>query len=160
MKKSRWVFWKFRRSRDKAQATSPEGAQVQPTASKEIATSPISPNQATRQRALAAKRRIHLGIDFGTSSSKIVFRDYGAFAEERAILLLRNGSFRIPSRVCITAKELVFGSTQTPEGSEVFESIKMQAAAEATGDSGYYFGPAKEFPTRDGFSAVDLATLG
>lgn len=108
---------------------------------------------------IAAKRRVHLGIDFGTSTSKIVFRDYGAPGGERAVLLLRDGSFRIPSRICVTAKDLLFANEKTPDGCEVFESIKMQAAAVRSGNSKYYFGPTKTFPTRDGFTAADLATV-
>ena len=159
MKKLRWAFWKFRRNRDQAQATSAAGVSAEPTASKEITKPPVSLNEATREVARAPKRRIHLGIDFGTSTSKIVFRDYRAPGEERALLLLRDGSFRIPSRVCITAKDLLLGSDKTLESGEVFESIKMQAAAEMTHNSSYYFGPAKKFPTGDGFCAADLATL-
>src|SRR5262249_33422789 len=108
---------------------------------------------------LAPKRRVHLGIDFGTSTSKIVFRDYGGPGGERAVLLSRDGSFRIPSQVRVTATDLLFGSGGTPEGSEGFESIKMQAAAEQGHNSNYYFGPAKAVPTRDGFCAADLAIL-
>ena len=55
------------------------------------------------------KRRVHLGIDYGTSTSKIVLRDYGARGGEAAFVVLRDGSFRIPSRVCVTANELIFG---------------------------------------------------
>src|SRR5437868_11335413 len=98
----------------------------------------------SRERAQMPKRRVHLGIDFGTSTSKIVFRDYGAPGGERAILLLRDVSFRIPSRVCLTATELLFGNDNTPDGCEIYESIKMQAAAEKSGNSNYYFGPTKD----------------
>jgi hypothetical protein len=108
---------------------------------------------------MSPKRRVHLGIDFGTSTSKIVFRDYGAPGGERAVLLLRGESFRIPSRVCVTPTELLFGSDGTSDDCEVYESIKMQAAAAESGDRNHYFGPAKTFPTKDGFSAADLATL-
>lgn len=109
---------------------------------------------------LSAKRRIHLGIDFGTSSSKIVFRDYGAPGGERAVLLLREGCPRIPSRVCVTRTDLLFGNDgRAPEDGEVYDSIKMQAAAEVTGNRNYYFGPVRAFPTKDGLSAADLTTL-
>lgn len=109
---------------------------------------------------MSPKRRIHLGIDFGTSTSKIVFRDYGAPGGERAVLLLRDGSSRIPSRVCVTSEELLFGKdTKPPDDCEIYESIKMQAAAEISGSPNYYFGPARAFPTKDGFRAADLAIL-
>jgi hypothetical protein len=48
--------------------------------------------------AASHKRQVHLGIDYGTSVSQIVFRDTGSPAGQRAVLALRNGSFRIPSR--------------------------------------------------------------
>jgi hypothetical protein len=129
--------------------------------SAEVRVSAVPSSLPTREQAGAAtkKRRIHLGVDFGTSASKIVFRDYGAPGGERAVLLLRHGSFRIPSRVCVTATDLLFGSDGTPKGGEVFESIKMQAAAERGGNPNYYLGPARTFPTRDGFRAADLATF-
>ncbi len=78
-----------------------------------------------------AKRRVHLGIDFGTSVSKIVFRVNGAPGRERAVLLLRNGSFRIPSRVCMTATELLFGDdTQADADNDIYNSLKMRVAVE------------------------------
>ena len=104
------------------------------------------------------KRRFHLGIDYGTSASKIVFRDYGAPGGEVAVVVLRYGSFRIPSRVCVTASELVFGDNwKEREDCEIFESVKMQAAAAVSGKSSYYFGPVKKLP--DGFTSADLAVL-
>ena len=75
------------------------------------------------------------------------------------MLLLRDGSFRIPSCVCISSSSVMFGQESRPDRCERYESIKMQAAAEASGQAHYYFGPANRFPTSDGFSAVDLATL-
>jgi hypothetical protein len=104
------------------------------------------------------KRRFHLGVDYGTSNSKIVFRDYGARGEEKAIVILRNGSFRIPSRVCMTATAFVFGDDgKTAEDCDIYESIKMIVAAEVCHDAKLYFGPPKKMP--DGFSAADLAAL-
>lgn len=104
------------------------------------------------------KRRIHLGIDYGTSTSKIVFRDYGARGGEKAVVVLRNGSFRIPSRVCMTATDFVFGDEgKTAEECDIYESVKMIVAAEVTQDAKYYFGPMKNMP--EGFTAADLATL-
>lgn len=106
------------------------------------------------------KRRVHLGIDFGTSTSKIVFRDYGAPGGERVVLVLHDDCPRIPSRVCLTPKDLLFGSDgKMSADCEVYESIKMHAAAEVTGIRNYYFGPPRSFPTKGGFSAADLATL-
>ena len=99
-----------------------------------------------------------MGIDYGTSTSKLVVRDYGAPGGEVAILVLRDNSFRIPSRVCITTGELVFGDNRKArEECCIVESVKMQAAAAVSGVPGYYFGPVKKLP--DGFDAVDLAAL-
>jgi hypothetical protein len=104
------------------------------------------------------KRRFHLGIDYGTSNSKIVFRDYGARGGEKATVVLRNRSFRIPSRVCVSATEFLFGNeSKTPEECDICESIKMIVAAEVTQDPKYYFGPTIGLP--NGFTAADLATL-
>jgi len=107
---------------------------------------------------MPTKRRIHLGVDYGTSASKIVSRDYGAPGGEMAFVVLRGGSFRIPSRVCVTAAELLFGDERkTPEECDIFESVKMRVAAEVTGNPKYYFGPPNNFP--EGFRAADLAVL-
>ena len=104
------------------------------------------------------KRRFHLGIDYGTSNSKIVFRDYGARGGEKAVVVLREGSFRIPSRVCLTGKDFFFGDKhKTINECVVFESLKMLAAAELSGERKLYFGPRRPMP--DGFRAADLATL-
>lgn len=99
-----------------------------------------------------------MGIDYGTSVSKIVFRIYGDLGGERAILVLHNGSFRIPSRVCMTATELLFGNdTKAAADCVIYESLKMRVADEVSGNLEYYLGPRTTLP--DGFSAADLATL-
>lgn len=88
------------------------------------------------QIPVRTKRRVHLGIDYGTSASKIVFRDYGAPGGEVAVVVLRYGSFRIPSRVCVTSSELVFGDKwKEREECAIFESVKMQTAAAVSGKS-------------------------
>jgi hypothetical protein len=103
-------------------------------------------------------RRIHLGVDFGTSNSKIVFRDYGAPGGERTVVVEKGASFLIPSRVCAGPMEFSFGNkTSTADMCDIYESVKIQAAAEVTGDSSYYFGPLKSLPA--GFSFADLAVL-
>ena len=103
-------------------------------------------------------RQVHLGIDYGTAVSKIVFRIYGDAGAESAILVLRNGSFRIPSRVCMTATELFFGKdTKAAADCAAYESLKMRVADQVSGNREYYLGPPTTLP--DGFSAADLATL-
>jgi len=107
---------------------------------------------------VSPKRRVHLGIDYGTSSSKIVFRDYGAPGGETAVVVVRDGSFRIPSRVCLTASDLLFGDEQrTTENCDIYESVKMQVAAEVSNNPRHYYGPLKAMPS--GFASVDLAAL-
>jgi hypothetical protein len=104
------------------------------------------------------KRQVHLGIDYGTSVSKIVFRDNGAPGGESAVLVQRNGSFRIPSRVCMTATELSFGDdTKAAAGCDIYDSLKMRVAVEVSGDTKYFVGLPTTLP--DGFSAADLAAL-
>jgi hypothetical protein len=104
------------------------------------------------------KRQVHLGIDYGTSLSKIVFRDNDAPGGESAVLVLRNGSFQIPSRVCITARALLFGGdTNAAAKCDIYDSLKMRVAVEASGDPKYFVGPPTTLP--DGFSAADLAAL-
>ena len=106
----------------------------------------------------SSKRRIHLGVDYGTSVSKIVFRDNGASGAESAILVLRNGSFGIPSRVCTTTTELLFGDeTKAGANCGIYDSLKMRVAVEVSGNPRYYVGPTTTLP--DGFHAADLAAL-
>src|SRR5690348_4618771 len=120
--------------------------------------SPLAFWKLWERKPVPSKRRIHLGIDYGTSNCKIVFRDYGAPGGEAAVLVLRDGSFRIPSRVCVTATELLFGDDRkTSDECDIYESLKMRAAEETSGNKNYYFGPAKDLPV--GLTAADLATL-
>jgi hypothetical protein len=105
------------------------------------------------------KRLVHLGIDYGTSMSKIVFRDNAMAGRENAVLVLRNGSFPIPSRVCMTATELLFGDDIKVAAADcnIYDSLKMRVAVEVSGEPKYFVGPDITLP--DGFSAVDLAAL-
>jgi hypothetical protein len=105
-----------------------------------------------------AKRRVHLGIDYGTSASKIVFRDNGAPGGESAVLVLHKGSFRIPSRVCVTRTELLFGDdTKAAADCDIYLSPKMRVADEVRANLKCSLGLATTPP--DGFSAADLAAL-
>jgi hypothetical protein len=103
-----------------------------------------------------ARRRIHLGIDYGTCVSKIVLRDNGAPHDECAVLVLRNGKFRIPSRVCATATTLFLGDdTRTRAGCDIYEDIKTRVATEAAATPESTGGS----PTSIGLSVADLAAL-
>jgi hypothetical protein len=107
---------------------------------------------------VSPKRRVHLGIDYGTSMSKMVFRDNAPGRGESAVLVLHNGSVRIPSRVCMTATELLFGDdTKSSADCAIYDSLKMRVAVEVSGDRKYFVGPEITLP--DGFTAVDLGAL-
>src|SRR5208282_3575266 len=111
--------------------------------------------KSPEQMPASPKRRVHLGIDYGTSTSKIVLRDYGAPGGEAAFVVLRDESFRIPSRVCVAANELIFGDGSKSAGEcDIYESLKMRVAVEVTGNQRYYFGSPVKLP--DGFTAHDL----
>jgi len=119
---------------------------------------PWPPWKSWYRAPASSKRRIHLGIDYGTSVSKIVFRDNGAPGGNRAVLVLHNGSFRFPSRICMTASELLFGDdTKAASDCEIYDSLKMRVAVEVSGDPKYFLGARTRLP--DGFTAADLAAL-
>jgi hypothetical protein len=108
------------------------------------------------------RRRVHLGIDYGTCFSKIVFRDYGAPGGEQAFVVAPNGNFRIPSAVGMTSSGLILGSLPASafggQAIRWFESIKMRAAGEALGDEHRYcHGPVPALSL--GYRAIDLAVL-
>jgi hypothetical protein len=106
-------------------------------------------------------RIVRLGIDYGTSTSKLVFRDPLAPGKEKTYLVIRGGLFRIPSSVAITEKELIFGCSPLDGGGvqgRWLESIKMRVAGESTGNyQKYCYGPLPPLP--NGFTAKDLAIL-
>ncbi len=103
-----------------------------------------------------ARRRIQFGIDYGTCVSKIVFRANGAPPNERAVLVPRNGTFRIPSRVCATATTLFFGDvTRTRAECHIYQNTKARIATEAVAAPER----AGDAPAPLGFSAADLAAL-
>jgi hypothetical protein len=119
---------------------------------------PWAPWKFRNRAPSSPKRQVHLGIDYGTSVSKIVFRDNGAPEGESAVLVLRDGSFRIPSRVCITPTEMLFGhDTKAASKCDIYDSLKMRVAVEVSGDPKYFVGPPTTLP--NGFNAADLAAL-
>ncbi|MFX0203797.1 MAG: hypothetical protein ACFFCW_47465 [Candidatus Hodarchaeota archaeon] len=59
-------------------------------------------------------RHLHLGVDYGTSYSKLIFRDYGAVGGEKSFIVrqnpsLMNSDFRFPSIVSLKNGKLYFG---------------------------------------------------
>jgi hypothetical protein len=104
-----------------------------------------------------SKRRFHLGIDYGTYASKLVFRDFEAAGGEKAYAV-KGKQFRIPSAVGITLSELIFGQNPSDEGRTWIESLKMRLAGAVKGDyKAYFCGPLVPLPPE--LSEKALATL-
>ena len=106
-----------------------------------------------------SERRFHLGIDYGTSTSKLVLRDYGAPEGDRAFILSSSNGFRIPSGVTFADGQFVL-SQASPEHTDQtrFESVKMRVAEEASkGRQHFHYGPKPKFP--EGITARDVAVL-
>jgi hypothetical protein len=104
------------------------------------------------------KRRVHLGIDYGADTSKIVFRDYSVPGTTGTVLVLHNGSAQIPSRVCRTTTDLLFGDRAKARADcYVYERLKTRVAAEASRDPNHTLDQTTALP--DGFRAADLAAL-
>lgn len=109
------------------------------------------------------RRRVHFGIDYGTSNSKIVVRDFEAAGGERAHVVVQDGSERLSSSLALVGNEILFGFRRTNrhrvlERATWYESLKMRTAGEIKGDeAAFYHGTPAPFPT--GLSARDLAAL-
>lgn len=111
-------------------------------------------------------RRVHLGVDFGTSQSKLVFRDYarrgGAMHGEYAVVVrppdeaAERADFRIPSSVSYADGVLHFGShaeaRAATKGVSIYRSLKMLVALPE-----HFHG--LRMPLPEGLSVEDLATL-
>jgi len=101
---------------------------------------------------------IHLGLDYGTSASKLIFRDELAPGGTRVVPILRNGQFRILSSIAVDGRLLRFGCHQAQSQSTPswrwYESLKMRAAAEFSGTV-----PASVDPLPEGFTAAEFVTL-
>lgn len=113
---------------------------------------------------MTRRRRIHFGIDYGTSNSKIVVRDFEAAGGERAYVVVQDGSERLSSSLALVGNEILFGFRRTNrhpvlERATWYESLKMRTAGEIRGDeTAYCHGTPPPLPP--GFSAQDLAALG
>lgn len=104
------------------------------------------------------KRRVKLGIDYGVSTSKIVFRNCDPSGEESCKLVLHDKSAQIPSRVCMTPTALLFGCPVIPAmACDSYESLKTRVAADVTANPAFKLGGTTKLPA--GFSAADLAAL-
>jgi hypothetical protein len=110
------------------------------------------------------KRRVHLGIDYGTSASKLVLRDYGAAGEEKAYLIGwhdKDGhKYRHPSYVAVNEGRIYLGCRpqHAPANSVTcYESVKMRVADDVKNTSVHFYGVAEPFP--EGFKPQDFAVL-
>ena len=104
-------------------------------------------------------RPLRLGVDYGTSRSKLVITDYGAVDGERSFVVrplseFSGDDYRIPSSVGMADGALHFGFAAEALGGRtpVYRSLKMLCAY----PDGFY-GDDVALPT--GLSARDLATL-
>ena len=107
-------------------------------------------------------RRLRLGVDYGTSTSKLVITDYGAVDGDRSFVVRlagrsghRHEDYRIPSSVGVTEDSLLhFGFAAEDLGSHapVYRSLKMLCAY----PSRFYGDP---LPLPAGLGATDLAAL-
>lgn len=121
-----------------------------------------SPTHAKPAEKTLPTRRIHLGVDYGTAWSKLVFRDYEAPGRQQSHVVFaddgarRRGEFRFPSIVTSVRDRLYFGNEAKRWAAEgnavVWSSMKMRMAL-----PDQYYGRQLELP--DGFSAEDIATL-
>ena len=84
------------------------------------------------------RRRYHLGLDWGTSSIKMILRDYGAPGLPSGLALVldpEQRGLRSPSTVTLVDGPLYFGwqaeARRSAKGARVWDSIKAQAGARA-----------------------------
>ena len=107
-------------------------------------------------------RVFHLGLDYGTSTSKLILRDYFAPGAEKAYVVENQGDYRIPSSVAFDGRKFYFGKTDNDfVGTQKvvwYHSIKMRVAQEIKGNAHkYYYGSLIDPPPK--FTATDLAIL-
>ena len=111
-----------------------------------------------RARQPYGSRPLRLGVDYGTSRSKLVITDYGAVDGERSFLVRppssANDDYLIPSTVCAAEDSLLFGflaEARADEGTP-YRSLKMLCAYPDR-----FYGDRAPLPA--GLTARDLATL-
>jgi hypothetical protein len=121
----------------------------------------VAPGEPIGVEFRRPRRIIQVGVDYGTSWSKLVFRDEQARGKAKSWIVRRgevNGQadFRIPSLVALDNGRLYFGNEaadrQRGGKSQVWQSLKVRAA---------FPGEFHALPTPlpQGFTAADLATL-
>ena len=119
---------------------------------------PLGRNEPEIDSKADSPRDLQLGIDYGTSTSKLVLRDYAAAGGERAYLVGQDTGYRYPSAISCNSTTLMFGDPAGTSGVTKYESVKMQVADQVKKNPGrYYYGPKHAFPV--GFDASDFAAL-
>ena len=106
-----------------------------------------------------SKRSLRLGVDYGTSRSKLVLTDYDAVDGAFSFVVrpvCANGEFLIPSTVTVLGDQLYFGCAAEDRAKHasatVHRSLKMRSAYPEQ-----FYGDPTVLPP--GLSARDLATL-
>ena len=103
-------------------------------------------------------RELRLGIDYGTSQSKLVITDYSALEGDRSFIVRPEGAadneYRIPSTVCASDVSLWFGFSAEERAGHgaLYRSLKMLCAYPDR-----FYGDFAPLP--DKLTARDLATL-
>ena len=117
------------------------------------------PQSEERPPQPGASRPLRLGVDYGTSRSKLVVTDYGAVDGDRSFLVRSPSStdsddYLVPSTVCATEDSLHFGFSAEARADEgtPYRSLKMLCAYPDR-----FYGDRAPLPT--GLTARDLATL-
>lgn len=88
---------------------------------------PQSSSKSNKPPMKRQRRRYHLGLDWGTSATKLVLRDY---EQNKAFVLIPpdvKSSYRYPSTCVIEKKKIYFGveaEKRRETSSEVFEALK------------------------------------
>ena len=121
-----------------------------------------TPDLVDRDGPTSPKRQMWLGVDYGTSRSKLVLTDYGAQDQDVSFPVrpLRDhggdGDYCIPSTVVIDGDFIRFGfhaEAHADDGGQVYRSLKMLCAYPDR-----FYGDQAELPFC-GLYARDLATL-
>lgn len=109
------------------------------------------------------RRILRIGLDYGTSTSKLVVRDYSQRGGEQAYALEINRQLRFSSSVAMLQGQLLFGRSRnaaetTGEVPVWYDSLKMRIAMEEKRLPGpVYYGSTPAYP--EGISGPDLVTL-
>ena len=136
-----------------------DDAQSRPAQGEVLASAGTADTESGRPKF--NKRNLRLGVDYGTSQSKLVLTDYNAPDGERSFVVRpadrenHDGDFRIPSTVSLEQDTLYFGfraESAVSRRTRVYRSLKMQCAY-----PNEFYGDTVELPP--GLSAYDLATL-